>query len=89
MGRVRRSRKLVLHPVKELGIPLEVKTAKTGIVLRLIPAGTFTMGSPSNETDCACQGPIGDERIIMFKSGFLDWFMQVKKARRKVRFFLR
>jgi formylglycine-generating enzyme required for sulfatase activity len=35
--------------VQQLGLPVEVKTAKTGIVLRLIPAGTFTMGSASNE----------------------------------------
>ena len=30
--------------VSELGLPLEVKSRKTGIVLRLIPAGTFMMG---------------------------------------------
>lgn len=35
--------------VSELSLPLEVMTAKTGIVFRLIPAGTFTMGSPANE----------------------------------------
>jgi len=33
----------------ELGLPVEVKTAKTGIVFCLIPAGTFAMGSPSSE----------------------------------------
>ncbi|MBN1510002.1 MAG: formylglycine-generating enzyme family protein, partial [Sedimentisphaerales bacterium] len=37
--------------VRQLGLPLEVKTAKTGIVLRLIPAGSFTMGSPRAEQD--------------------------------------
>jgi formylglycine-generating enzyme required for sulfatase activity len=35
--------------VQRLGLPLEVKTRQTGIVLRLIPAGTFTMGSPTSE----------------------------------------
>jgi len=35
--------------VQELGLPLEVKTRQTGIVLRLIPAGTFMMGSPESE----------------------------------------
>ncbi|MBN1507197.1 MAG: formylglycine-generating enzyme family protein [Sedimentisphaerales bacterium] len=35
--------------VQELGLPLEVKTRQTRIVLRLIPAGTFTMGSPTSE----------------------------------------
>ena len=31
--------------MKELGLPLEVKTRKTGIAFRLIPAGTSRMGS--------------------------------------------
>jgi formylglycine-generating enzyme required for sulfatase activity len=35
--------------VQQLRLPLEVKTANTGIVLRLIPAGTFMMGSPTTE----------------------------------------
>jgi sulfatase modifying factor 1 len=35
--------------VQRLGLPLEVKTAKTGIVFRLIPAGGFMMGSPYSE----------------------------------------
>ncbi len=35
--------------VQNLGLPLEVKTRQTGIVLRLIPAGMFMMGSPSTE----------------------------------------
>jgi len=39
--------------VQQLGLPLEVKTRKTGILLRLIPAGSFTMGSPPGETDRA------------------------------------
>lgn len=34
---------------QELGLPVEVRTRMTGIVLRLIPAGTFTMGSPTDE----------------------------------------
>jgi formylglycine-generating enzyme required for sulfatase activity len=34
---------------QELGLPVEVRTRNTGIVLRLIPAGTFTMGSPASE----------------------------------------
>ena len=32
-------------------LPLEVKTQKTGIVFRLVPPGTFLMGSPADETD--------------------------------------
>jgi len=35
--------------VRQLGLPLEVKTRKTGIVFRLVPSGTFIMGSPSSE----------------------------------------
>ncbi len=35
--------------VQQLQLPLEVETRQTGIVLRLIPAGTFVMGSPANE----------------------------------------
>ena len=31
------------------GLPLEVRTARTGILLRLVPPGTFTMGSPATE----------------------------------------
>jgi len=34
-----------------LGIPVEKTLAKSGIVLRLIPAGTFEMGSPKSEQD--------------------------------------
>jgi len=37
--------------VQQLGLPLEVKSAKTGIVFRLIPAGSLTMGSPRTEQD--------------------------------------
>jgi formylglycine-generating enzyme required for sulfatase activity len=37
--------------VAELGLPLEVKTAKTGMVLRWVPAGSFTMGSPTGEAN--------------------------------------
>jgi formylglycine-generating enzyme required for sulfatase activity len=37
--------------VESLGLPLEVKTRKTGISFRLIPAGTFTMGNPMSELD--------------------------------------
>ncbi len=35
-----------LRAVQELKLPLEVKTRKTGIALRLVPAGSFIMGSP-------------------------------------------
>ena len=35
--------------VTTLGLPLEVRTHRTKIVLRLVPAGTFTMGSPPEE----------------------------------------
>ncbi len=34
---------------QQLGLPVEVKTRQTGIVLRLVPAGSFTMGSPPGE----------------------------------------
>ena len=37
------------NAVKESGLPLEVETSKYDIKMRLIPAGTFTMGSPSSE----------------------------------------
>ncbi len=36
--------------VRELGLPLEVRTRKTGVVFRLIPPGSFTMGSPLSES---------------------------------------
>ena len=35
--------------ITELGLPLDVRTARTGIPFRLIPAGSFTMGSRVNE----------------------------------------
>lgn len=35
--------------VQQLALPLEVKTRQTGIAFRLIPAGTFIMGSPPSE----------------------------------------
>jgi serine/threonine protein kinase len=35
--------------VEDTGFPLEVKTKKTDIILRLIPSGTFRMGSPDSE----------------------------------------
>jgi formylglycine-generating enzyme required for sulfatase activity len=35
--------------VQQLGLPLEVRARKTGIVFRLVAAGSFTMGSPSDE----------------------------------------
>jgi formylglycine-generating enzyme required for sulfatase activity len=34
-----------------MGLPLEVTSAETGIALRLIPAGSFTMGSPTGEAE--------------------------------------
>ncbi len=37
------------HWAIKLGLPVEVKTAKAGIKLRLIPPGTFMMGSPFRE----------------------------------------
>ncbi|MFC1763390.1 formylglycine-generating enzyme family protein [Planctomycetota bacterium] len=37
--------------VDRLNLPLEVKSRKTGIAFRLIPAGCFTMGSPKSEQD--------------------------------------
>jgi formylglycine-generating enzyme required for sulfatase activity len=33
----------------DLGVPVEVRTKQTGVVMRLIPAGTFIMGSPKDE----------------------------------------
>ena len=35
--------------VRQSGLPLEVETRQAGIVLRLIPAGTFMMGGPLTE----------------------------------------
>ncbi len=37
--------------MKESEMPLEVKSNKTGILFRLIPSGSFTMGSPSFEDE--------------------------------------
>ena len=34
---------------KNLGLPLETRARQTGIVFRLVPPGTFLMGSPSTE----------------------------------------
>ena len=36
---------------KKLGLPLEVRAAKSGILFRLVPPGTFTMGSRADEQD--------------------------------------
>ncbi|MCP4625680.1 MAG: formylglycine-generating enzyme family protein [bacterium] len=45
--------------VNSKGFPLEVKTRKTGIYFRLIPAGTYMMGSPSSESGRASdEGPL-------------------------------
>ena len=37
--------------VQETGLPFEAKTARSGIVLRLVPPGRFTMGSPESEEE--------------------------------------
>ena len=37
--------------VQATGLPLEVECEKTGMRFRLIPAGEFVMGSPSNEAN--------------------------------------
>ena len=37
------------NAVNKTGLPLEVETAKYGIKMRLIPSGSFMMGSPSSE----------------------------------------
>ena len=39
------------HWAIKLGLPLEVKTGKSGIKLRLIPPGKFIMGSPYKEAE--------------------------------------
>ena len=39
------------HWAIKLGLPLEVKTSKSGIKLRLIPPGKFIMGSPYKEAE--------------------------------------
>jgi formylglycine-generating enzyme required for sulfatase activity len=38
-----------IETAEELGVPVEVITRKTGIRMRLIPAGKFMMGSPESE----------------------------------------
>ena len=38
-----------IKAVKKTGLPLEVKTAKYEIQMRLIPAGSFLMGNPDDE----------------------------------------
>ncbi len=48
-----------LRAVQELKLPLEVKTRKTGIVFRLVPAGSFIMGSPwSGSVTGSDEGPM-------------------------------
>ncbi len=37
--------------MEDLQLPLEITTLKSGIVFRLIPNGSFIMGSPKNEKD--------------------------------------
>jgi formylglycine-generating enzyme required for sulfatase activity len=49
--------------VQQLGLRLEVKTRKTGIVFRLVPAGSFTMGSPEAEKDVMVKAGIPRELI--------------------------
>ncbi|MCU0918532.1 MAG: formylglycine-generating enzyme family protein, partial [Planctomycetes bacterium] len=49
--------------VSELGLPLEVKTARTGILFRLIPAGSFTMGSPRAEQDMVVKAGV-DRKVV-------------------------
>lgn len=39
--------------VSEAGLPLEVKSAKTGIAFRLLPAGSYTRGSSKSEQEQA------------------------------------
>lgn len=44
---------------EELGLPLEVKTAKLGMRFRLVPSGEFLMGSTENEQDAIVEAGLG------------------------------
>ncbi len=45
----REARKAQLDLARRTGLPIEVQTRVTGIAMRLIPAGSFLMGSPETE----------------------------------------
>ena len=51
----REARERQKQAVEDLGLPLEVGTRKTDIVFRLIPAGSFVMGSAGSERDACVQ----------------------------------
>ncbi len=56
--------------VSKLGLPLEVQTKKVGIKLRLIPPGTFIMGSPSGENKrCSDEK---QHRVTLTKPFYMD-----------------
>ena len=59
--------------VEGLGLPLEARTRKTGIVFRLIPGGSFMMGSPSSESGRASdEGPA--HRVMISKPLYVGKF---------------
>ncbi|MCU0917217.1 MAG: SUMF1/EgtB/PvdO family nonheme iron enzyme [Planctomycetes bacterium] len=57
-----------IQAVQQLGLPLEVKARRTEIVLRLVPAGTFMMGSSSSETERGDGG--GPQHQVTLTRGF-------------------
>jgi formylglycine-generating enzyme len=69
----------------QLNLPLEVKTRKTGISFRLVPAGSFVMGSPSFEPGRDNdEGPIHQVKITqplyfgVFEITQSQWLMVMK-----------
>ncbi len=62
--------------VQQLGLPLEVKTRKTGIVFRLIPPGSFTMGIPQTEQDAMVRAGVPRKLI----EGLIEHQVNLSKA---------
>jgi formylglycine-generating enzyme required for sulfatase activity len=64
--------------VQQLGLPLEVKTRKTGIVFRLIPAGRFTMGSTKAEQ--RAMSDLGERAVLWVIGGEVQHEVTLTKA---------
>lgn len=64
--------------VQATGLPLEVECEKTGMRFRLIPAGEFVMGSPSNEADRFSEE--GPQRTVKLTKPFYMGVTEVTQA---------